>query len=56
MVLAETDRLNKKIRELKNSRSAYFSKVIGLNLSMDLARSRKTPKMSAKDPNHSSVV
>jgi hypothetical protein len=47
MILAETDRLNKKIHELKTKRSTYFSKVIGLNLSaVDQASSTRKPRRS----------
>lgn len=51
MILAETDRLNKKINELRTNRSAYFSKVIGLNLSMEMPKRKKNTKKSVQEPN-----
>jgi hypothetical protein len=42
MQIAETDRLSKRLEQLKNNRSQYFSKVIGLNFSFDLTKANKS--------------
>ena len=49
MVLAETDRLNKKVSLLKKKPSSYFTKVIGLTNSSKMAKvSRKEQDKSNK--------
>jgi hypothetical protein len=49
---AETERLSKRILQLKTHRSDYFSKVIGLNLSGEWRQDRQDEKDSL---NHSAV-
>ena len=57
MVLVETDRLNKKVSLLKNSPSAYFSKVIGLSKAADAFKLKKHSKRDRNErTNHSTVM
>ena len=56
MVLAETDRLNKKVSELKSSPSTYFSKVIGISNSIEAAKLKKQSRKDGERTNHSTVI
>lgn len=55
MQLAETDRLYKRLDELKHKKSTYFSKVIGLNLSIDLSKMKKSSRNELDKMNQSGV-